>query len=359
MQQFGFLDTQYISFLNAQTEDAINQENGAGVSYADLFRILGGALNALASSQDPLISRYSRATTQEFVNQRNGTKRTWRRGAEYTPGRPEVGAEARGYQLPLWSFEIDLAVTARGMRDMTPDQFFSEVSDTVTAISTGHRADVLERMFHALEFPLDSRALNGNSPGFAGVGGYPVGGLDIYGKALPANYSHYFHGADSDAGLKGALDNAIAAMERFHRGRLEILPTEDMADRITSWTNADDDFVPATEILIRPAVDVSEALVSADTYLGVYKRKYPVLRPEPQVQGINAAISPTDSTSKPIAWRYKESYGRNARAEDRNLYPLTELIIMQDYGVGVLDRTGLALVSGGAGSDYINPSIAR
>lgn len=359
MQQFGFLDTQYISFLNAQTEDAIRQENGAGVSYADLFRILGGALNALASSQDPLVTKYVQPTTQEFVSQRNGTKRTWRRGAEYTPGRPELGAEERGYQLPLWSFEIDLAVTARGMRDMTPDQFFSEVSDTVQAIAMGRRADVLERIFHALEFPLDGRALSGSSPGFAGVGGDPVQGLDIYGKALPANYTHYFHGADSEAGLQGALDGAIANMERFHRGRLEILPTEDMADRITTWNNVDDDFVPAQEILIRPAVDVSEALVSADTYLGVYKRKYPVLKPEPQVQGLNAAIAPAAISSKPIALRYKESYGREARAEDRNLYPLTELIIMQDYGVGVLDRTGMALVSGGTGTDYINPTVAR
>lgn len=359
MQTFGFLDTQYISFLNAQTEDAIRQENGAGTSYADLFRVLGGALNALASSTDPLIQRFAQPTTQEFVSQRNGTKRTWRRGAEYTPGRPELGAEERGYQLPLWSFEIDLAVTARGMRDMTVDQFMSEVRDTVQAIAMGHRADVLERIFHAYEFPLDSRALSGVSPGFAGVGDPVMQGLDIYGKALPANYTHYFHGADTEGGLQGALDGAIANMERFHRGRLEILPTEDMADRITGWNNVDDDFVPAQELLIRPAIDVSQALVSAEQYLGVYKGKYPVLKPEPQVTGLNAAIVPTAPGAKPLAWRYKESYGRNARAEDRNLYPLTELIIMQDYGVGVLDRTGLALVSGGAGSDYINPSIAR
>lgn len=358
MQTFGFLDTQYISFLNAQTENTLLETNGAGVSYADLFRVLGGALNALAASTDPLIARYAQPTTQEFVSQRNGTKRTWRRGAEYTPGRPELGAEERGYQLPLWSYEIDLGVTNRAMRDMTIDQFVSEVRDTITGISTGYRADVLERMFFKEEFPLDSRALNGSSPGFAGAGNPVVKGLDIYGKALPANYSHYFHGADTKTGLQGALDGAIAAMERFHRGRLEILPTEDMADRITTWTT-DDEFVPATQLLIRPAIDVSEALVSADTYLGVYKGKYPVLKPEPQVTGLNAAVAPTSPGSKPIAWRYKESYGRSARAEDRSLFPLTELIILQDYGIGVLDRTGLALVSGGTGTDYINPSIAR
>lgn len=358
MIQFGFLDTEYISFLDAQTENAIRAENAAGVSYADMFRVLGGAMSALASTRDPLIEKYVQDTTQVTIEQRLGSKRIWQRGAEYTPGRPQLGQESEYYELPLWSFEIDMATTARGLRDMTIDKFMSEVRDTVNGIASGYRADVLERMFHADEFATDARARGGRSPGFIGVGDPEAIGMDIFGKALPSDYSHYFHGADTESGLQGALDGAIANMERFHRGRLEILPTEDMADRIQEWTD-DEDFVPAQQLLIRSAIDQPEALVSPDTYLGVYKGKYPVLFPESQVNGVNAAVAPVSPSVKPIAWRYRESYGRYARVEDRNLYPLTEAIIMQDYGVGVWDRFGLALVSGGEGDDYINPVVSR
>lgn len=355
--KFGFLDVEYIKFLDQQNEAAIRDSNAAGVSYAELYRILDGAMAALAGQRDPLIQKYVRDTTEQFVTQRLGSKRIWQRGAEYTPGRPQLGAEEVGYELPLWNFEIDLGATRRGMRDMTPDRFIAEVTDIVQAISLGYRADVLERMFHALEFPLDGRAMSGSSPGFAGVG-LEVRGQNRKGQTLPNDYTHYFHGADSESGITGALDAAIEAMEGFHEGRLEILPTEDMADRITTWTD-DETFVPAQRLLIRSAIDQPEALVSPDSYLGVYKGKYPVLHPERQVVGVNAAIAPSNPTQKPIVWRYKESYGRNATVEDRSLYPLLEAIIVQDYGIGVYDRVGMALVSAGAGTDYINPTVTR
>lgn len=358
VQTFGFLDTQYIDFLDAQNEAAIRETNRAGVSYEELFRILDGGLSALANSRDPLIEKYVQPTTQRYVSQRFGSNRIWQRGAEYTPGRPQLGQEAEQYELPIWSFEVDLGTTRRALRDMGREDFTSEVRDTIQSIAKGHRADVLERMFFKTEFPLDSRAMGGKSPGFAGAGNPDITGVDIYGKDLPANYTHYFHGTDVAANIRTALDGAIAAMERWHRGRLEIMPTEDMADRIATWTT-DEDFVPAQEWLIRSAVDRPEALVNSDTYLGVYKFKYPVLKPEAQLTGINAAIVPAALSRKPLAWRYNENWGREVRSEDRSLFPLTELIIMQDYGIGVLDRVGMALVSAGAGANYINPGVDR
>lgn len=357
-QQFGFLDTQYISFLDSQTEAAIRATNAAGVSYEAMFRALNGALSALAGNRDPLIQRFVQDTTQETVTQRLGSRRVWQRGAEYTPGRPQLGQAAESYMLPLWSFEIDLGFTARSLRDITLDTFMSEVRDTVQGIATGYRADVLERLWHVDEFPLDSRALAGYSPGFIGAGEPLAVGLDIYNNPIPSDYSHYFHGADNEAAIQTTLNGAVANMERFHRGRLEIIPTEDMAERITAMT-AGEMFVPAQQILIRSAVEQPEALVDPNVYMGVYNKKYPVRFPEVQVQGVNAMVAPTAPTQKPLAWRYKESYGRYARLEDRALYPLTEAIIMQDYGLGVLDRFGLALVSAGTGTDYINPNIVR
>lgn len=356
-QQFGFLDTEYIYFLESQSEAAIRAENAAGVSYEAMFRALNGALRALAGNRDPLIQRYALDTTQDTVTMRLGSKRTWRRGAEYTPGRPELGQEAESYMLPLWSFEIDLGFTNRSLRDMSLDLFVSEVRDTVQGIAKGYRADVLERIFHKEEFPLDSRALTGTSPGFIGAGEPFANGMDRFGVEIPSNYSHYFHGADTSATIQASLNAALAAMYRFHAGDLEILPTEDMAARIQTWT-ADEVFVPTERLLIRSAIDRPEALVSPERYLGVYAGKYPVLKPEPQVKGINAAIQPANG-SAPLRWRYKEGYGRNARVEDRSLFPLTEAIVMQDYGVGVADRFGMALVSAGAGTDYINPEVDR
>lgn len=357
VQQFGFLDTEYISFLNAQTEAAVRDSNAAGVSYAELYRILNGALTALAGSRDPLIAKYATDTTEKFITQKLGSKRMWYRGAEYTPGRPQVGAGETGYELPLWNFEMDLGTTNRAMRDMTADAFYGEVRDTIQGIAKGYRADVLERIFHALEFPLDSRAIAGNSPGFAGVGEAVVG-LDRHNVALEPDYTHYLHGADTTAGIQGALNGAIARIERHHDGRVEILPTEEMAARITAMT-ADEMFVPAQTLLIRSAIDRPEALVPADRYLGVYAMKYPVLHPEPQVVGLAAAVAPVNPSRKPIAWRYEPRYGRHARVEDRSLFPLTEAVILQDYGVGVYDRFGMALVSAGTGTTYINPTVVR
>ena len=73
-----------------------------------------------------------------------------------------------------------------------------------------------------------------------------------------------------------------------------------------------------------------------------YQRRNRACCPEPQTVGM--AIQRT---------------GARVRSEDRSLFPLTELIIMRDYGIGVLDRVGMALVSAGAGANYINPGVDR
>lgn len=356
---FGFLDTKFIDFAEGQTETRLKSlKNRLDISYEEFIRRVDGAMSAL-TVKDSLTAELTYDTTNDSVRGKGPTDKIWHRGAEYTPGRPQRGKGARGHLLPIYHYEIDMGMTDRSMKVIAIDQFEDEIRSMVQAIHRGRRADVLERLFSISEVPLDDDGTP-SSPGFAGsgTGQNKFYGTTIKGQMTDADYSHYFVATQDAANAKAALDAAVENLQLWGDGYIDILPSQEMLDLIASW-RADDEFVPTGSILIRPAVDESVALVGEDKYAGVYKRKIRVRHADTQIEGLNAALIRMDGT-KPLAWRYDEIFGRHAYVEDRRLMPLTETAVMQVYGVGVSDRTSVALVSlTEDGTTYTPPLIRR
>jgi hypothetical protein len=361
----GYGDTQHIEFPEGQSEDRIRTAtNQIGISFLQMVQRVDAAVAAI-NGPDPLIDLIAFRTTKRNVRQRGRDSKKWQRSAEYTPGRPQLMGPGRGFQRPLYSHEIDLGFTRRGLMRMGLEQFTEEVQSTVGAVRRGRRADVLDRFFSDLEFPLDDDGV-GASPGFAGSG---TGTNEFEGwfpnnVEVPSNYTHYFQAADTENGIHAAILEALEALDSWGGNRYyEMIGDVTTINQIQTYLG-DDKFVKAGSQLIRPAEDQSQALVNAATHVGVYAGR---IRVRPGIQQINGrALSVfytpgPNSPQNPVAWVYDELFGGGAYVEDRILYPLAEAAILQTYGVGVGDdRVGATLISvGGTAGVYAKPAILR
>ena len=361
----GYGDTQFIEFPEGQSDDQIRTAtNQMGIGFLQFVQRVDAAMTAL-NAPDPTIEMLSYRTTRRNVRQRGRDNKKWQRSAEYVPGRPQLGQPGKGFQRPLYSWEIDLGFTRRGLMRMGLEQFTEEVQTTVGAARRGRRADVLDRFFSDLEFPLDDDGV-GASPGFAGSG---TGANDFEGVfpnnvEVPANYTHYFQAADTEAGIHAAILDALEALDNWGENRYyEMIGDVTSINQIRTYLG-DDKFVGAGSQLIRPGEAQTQALVNAATHHGVYAGRIRVRPGLSQISGRNIAIffyGGQNSPQNPLAYVYDELFGLNAYVEDRILYPLAEAAILQTYGVGVNDdRVGAVCISiGGSAGVYARPAILR
>ena len=361
----GYGDTQFIEFPEGQSDDYIRTaSNQMGISMLQFVQRVDAAMAAL-NSPDPLIDMLTYRTTTRSVTQRGSDNKKWQRSAEYVPGRPQLGQPGKGFQLPLYSHEIDLGFTRRALMRMGVQQFNEEVASTVNAARRGRRADVLERFFSDLEYPLDDDGV-GASPGYAGSG---TGSNVFEGNfpnnvPIPVDYTHYIQVADTEAGIHAGILEGLDALDNWGENRYyEMIGDVTSINQITTYLS-DAKFVSAGSQLIRPAEAQSQALVSAATHLGVYAGRIRVRPGLQQINGRNLAIffyGGQNSPQNPLTYIYDELFGINAYVEDRLLYPLAEAAILQTYGVGVgASRVGAVVISiGGTPGTYAPPAIHR
>jgi hypothetical protein len=361
----GYGDTQFIEFPEGQSDDYIRTaSNQMGISMLQFVQRVDSAVAAL-NTPDPIIDMLSYRTTNRSVTQRGSDNKKWQRSAEYVPGRPQLGQPGKGFQLPLYSHEIDLGFTRRGLMRMGLQQFTEEVQSTIGAVRRGRRADVLDRFFSDLEFPLDDDGV-GASPGYAGSGT----GTNVFegnfpnNVPVPVDYTHYFQADDTEAGIHAAIMDALEALDNWGGNRYyEMIGDVTSIAQIQTYAE-DAKFVSAGSQLIRPAEAQSQALVNANTHLGVYAGRIRVRPALSEINGRNIAIfyyGGQNNPQNPLTYIYDELFGLNAYVEDRVLYPLAEAAILQTYGIGVgASRTGAVVISiGGTPGTYARPAILR
>lgn len=240
---------------------------------------------------------------------------------------------------------------------MTIETFEGELSTTVQAIRRGQRADVLSRLFLDTEFPLDNDG-TGASPGFAGSGT----GSNVYGGPTPPGVTTLnMYQRVAAASLATAVDTAQPWLQYFHGpGSFDLIGSASAIALVAALPK----FVKAGDVLVRPASGTAEALVDPEFYLGVLNGNIRVRVPEPQLTGDAIAIFKTygsGNSLNPLAWRYSDIWGPNAWVEDRELYPLGNAIINQNFGVGVNNRAGAALIALAASGTYAAnaPTVSR
>lgn len=351
---FGTIDTTYeLPPLFTETKLAA-MRNRLGISTLDLINRVRGGLAAV-NTKSQIVTEFTVDTTQDRVEARRGTKKVWQRGAEYTIARPQRGHAQSGWLLPLNTYEIGLGFTAEGLAKIDVESFDRELSDTLTAVRRGQDADVLYRLYSRDEMPLDDDG-TGASPGFAGSGtGTNVfTGTTLKGTTVDSTYTHYAHTTAEAAAAKTALDALIEKMKLWTNATLEIIPTDQFLDLLMAMRE-NNEFVPTGSTFLIPADNEVRTAVSADRYAGVYKGTVLVRKAITGVEGNNAIL--IDPTVKPLFWRYDTLDGRNARVVDRDIYPLVNANIRQTYGIGVANRTSVALLSLGSGSEYTAPTI--
>lgn len=355
---FGYIDTTNIDFAVGQTESRLrNMQNRLGISFAEFYNRLDGALSALNANTDPLVSALIAPTDQDRVNTGVSGNKVWQRGGEYTITRPQH-SKPSGHLLPIYPWEMTLGVTAEALETMTLDRFTGEVAATVQSIARGQKADVLERLFLDTEFVLDNDGV-GASPGFAGSGT----GTNVYSGATPPGVTTLNLYARVTTGANAAAQVATfqTYLNYFHGpGPLDLVTSSAGITEVTAMTG----FVEAGSPLVRLAAGSEEAIVDSTQYIGVLNGNIRVRHADPQLTGNVLAIFKTygsEDSRNPLAWRYSDIWGRGAYVKERDLYPLANAVIRQHYGIGVNTRVGAALIAVAASGTYAAnaPTISR
>lgn len=363
---FRLVDTTYINFPEGQTENRIRTaQNQLGINALEFVRRVDAAM-ADINRVDPVIASLTYNTTERTVSTGLPERLVWQRSSEFVPGRPQGGGAQRGFQRPLYFYEIDLGYTRRSLMRTGLAQFNNHLRDIARAIRKGRRADVLNRLFDDSPWPLDDAGV-GSSPGFAGSGVDD----DEFVAVLPSgaltdeNYTHYFQAADTEAGVHAAVLDALEALDNWNAPGTyyEMFGSIAAIDQLKGY-RADDKFVKAGSTLVRPGEDQSQALVDAATYQGVYAERIRVRPGDHQIVGKNLVIYKSNGSNapgNPLAYVYDELFGVDAIVEDRNLFPLVDASIQQTYGMGVGDsRTNAVVISiGGTPGVYAPPQIIR
>ncbi len=364
---FRLVDTSYINFPEGQTENRIRTaQNQLGINALEFVRRVDAAM-ADINRVDPVIASLTYNTTERSVSTTTPERLVWQRSSEFVQGRPQGGGAQRGFQRPLYFYEIDLGYTRRSLMRTGLAQFNSHLRDVSRAIRKGRRADVLNRLFDDGPWPLDDAGI-GSSPGFAGSGvdDDEFVGVLPSGAVTDSNYTHYFQAADTEAGIHAAVLDALEVLDNWQPAGTyyEMFGTVSAIDQLKGY-KADDKFVKAGSTLVRPGEDQSQALVNPATYQGVYAERIMVRPGDHQLGGSKHIViyksNGQNAPGNPLAYVYDELFGTDAIVEDRNLFPLVDASIQQTYGIGVGDsRTNAVCISiGGTPGVYDAPTIIR
>lgn len=352
----GYLDSQNIDFAVGQTESRLrNMTNRLGISFAEFIARVDGAITAV-NQPAGLIGELCYRTSDDRRTGDYGGSKVFRRAAEYSPERPQKGAGS-GWLLPLYENEMALGFTKKALDVMSISTFEGELSTTVQAIQRGQRADVLTRLFLDTEMGLDNDGV-GATPGFAGSGT----GANAYAGPLPPGVGTLsLYQRVASAALAGAVDSAQTWLQFFHG--MESFDLVGSASAI-ALVAALPKFVKAGDVLVRPAQGTAEALVDPTIHLGVLNGNIRVRLPEAQLTGDAVGIYKSygiDNQQNPLAWRYSDIWGADAWVEDRELYPLANALVKQNFGIGVNTRVGAALIAIAASGSYAAnaPTISR
>ena len=355
---FGYVDSHFIDWAAGQTESRLrNGQNRLGISFLEFINRVDGAMAAVNANNDPLISALTYRTTNDRVDGAYAASKVFQRAGEYTIPRPQRGTPS-GWLLPLYENAITLGFTKKALDVMSVDTFEGELATTVQAIRRGQRADVLERLFLDTEFPLDNDGV-GASPGFAGSGT----GTNVYSGPTPPGVTTLNLYARVTTGANAATQVATfqTYLNYFYGpGALELLTSSAGITEVTAMTG----FVEAGSAFVRPASGTAEAMVDANQYLGVLNGNILVRHADPQITGNVLALYKSggaNSPTNPLAWRYSDIWGPDAWVEDRELYPLANAVVNQNFGIGANNRTAAALIAVAASGTYAAnaPTISR
>jgi hypothetical protein len=359
---FGYLDTQHIDFPpGVDTAYLAGLENRAGVSFQTVLQMIDEMLGAYNGSLDPLIASMITPTEEVWADTSGPMAFEVSERGEYTIARPQL-VEGLAHMLPLRGYDVSLGFTEDGLEAMSLNAIRRNVESVILGYRRLQKIQALTRLFGNTEVRVAAKTAT-TSPGMAGSGtgnnvfsrAYPDG------TALPGGYSHYYFANTSNAGeFETTLNNAIDRLAKWNPAPFDMIGSSAMVTLVRALTG----FTKVGSALVRQGVDESEALVDAAQYVGVYTT------PSGHDVRVRKALEETTSPNlaiyksygqldpmNPLAWRYDPIKGRNAFVRYRSLFPLDQAVVLQDFGIGVNNRTAAVLVYAANGAaSYTNPT---
>lgn len=353
---FGFMDTTYIDFpANIDQAYIAGLQNRAGLNFTQVLAEVDNRLGAANATTDPLVAALARPTTEVDLDGTGPQAFKPRRRGEYTLDRPQL-AEGAAHMLPLYGLENAIGWTEEGLLEASMNKIVLQIESAILGFKVQHRKDALTRLFSNAEERISVKS-TATSPGFAGSGT----GLNVFsipypnGTALPGGYTHYYR--TDAAGLAATLKAARDRLRKWHPAPFDLIAPATQIAAISALP----DFVSAGSELVRVGNGTPEALVDASTYAGVYDKDIRVRMAIDDFSSENIAIFKTYGNfdaRNPLAWRYDELRGRNMYVRYRSFFPLDQANLLQDYGIGVGNRTGAVLIHVAASGSYVPPTIS-
>lgn len=359
---FGMLDTRYID-LPASIDEAYLRGlmTRAGLSFADILRMLDQRLGALNTSLDPLVASLIYPTTEIVAESAPPVAFAIDERGEYTLARPQL-AEVGATMLPIRGYDVAMGFTEDGLELMPMTRIEVQVDSVLLGWRKLYRRKALERLFSDAEIRIDTRSTS-TAPGFAGSGTgsnafvpttYPDG------TTLPGSYTHYYRiaAASLATGLKTARDR----LKKWNPPPYDLVTNQTQLDLIAAISPGDpvNGFVSAGSALVRQGTGLSEAMVDSTTYLGVLFGDTRVHMAMDDFSTANIALYKSYgnlNASNPLAWRYDQQKGRAAVVRSRSLFPLDQAVVKQDFGIGVNNRTAAVLIFVAASGNYTPPTF--
>jgi hypothetical protein len=324
-----------------------------GTTYATVAAQLGAALGVLnAELTGGLWGGLCSFTDQPDVEYRVGSSNGFEDHTEY--GRPDPKrAATEGHMLPLRSYDRMLGWTWDYLREARLSQIQADIADGIKDARDKYRVALLTRLLKRGD---DSGAINGlgssgYSPGFATTAAStsvdftpPTFG----GTSFASTHEHYV------AIAGGAYTNAVFSdakaelREHGHEPPYEFVigPSDETTVRGLS------DFTPVQESLVAYGDNVSLARLGFEGdsvgsyYIGTaHDFGIKVVRGIPQYYGFGyksygnlsqrnpLAVRVTKGTTTPMFMAMTDPNGGNG------IYPLQNLMLFVEFGVGVKDRT--------------------
>jgi len=358
---YGYLDTEYIDFPgNVDVEYIRGLQNAAGAMFEDILQDIDARLQAFNGTLPRLVADLVFPTTDAAVDGTAPVAFNVSERGEYSMTRPQRTDNA-GHMLPIRGYDVGVGFTEDGLEEMSEQDILNNVESMLLGYRNLYVLQSITRLMSDVEMRVDDET-NVTSPGFAGSGtGDNVFERDFPdGRPLPAGYTHYLYADTSVSGdLATQLDAAIDRLREWHDPPFDMVCTTAMMDLVEDLPK----FVNAGSELIRDGDD-DDANVDPQVYAGAYG-KYVRVRNELKRGGTDAHASIFDSGASltednPLRWRYKDNVerGRNAVLRYRNFYPLAEAEVIQDFGIGVGDRTkAINIYAADGASAYQNPTF--
>lgn len=321
-----------------------------GTTYAEVASQLETALAALNAeiATDPVWSSLVSYDSEPTVEYRQGASNGFEQATEY--GLPDVKrADTTGHMIPLNPFDRRLGWTFRYLRNARMSQLQAGVADAIVDARALFRQQVIRRLLKRGD---DSIGSSGLSPGFATAAAST--GVDYLppaygGTTFTTDHEHYVGIAGGAFTAAVFTDAASELEEHGHVPPFDFLigPSDEAAVRALTG------FVAAADPMIRYSSTTSVA--SMDAYYGVDGKKFIgtlsgfnvwVIRGMPQYYGVGYKSYGPNSARNPLRVRVRDGEtairfeaipdpaGGNAN------YPLQNILLMTEFGVGVGERTG-------------------